>query len=198
MPFFKKKQESVEKTFDLPELPSFPEVEEIKQAINPRESNGIIPPLPPLLPSPAYAYPVSPMQAQPLQKPDIKKTEELGTPSWNAMPSQGPTVPLTRELESPSRATPISAQQVNISRTEASARIPKSREPIFIKIDKFSEALSNFEVIKKRIDEIDDLLKKTREIRQKEQEEFDAWEKEIVEIREKVNNIDSKLFSKIE
>lgn len=94
--------------------------------------------------------------------------------------------------------TPQTTTPFEIAQERTEERISRGREPIFIKIDKFSEALSNFESIRKKIEEIDDLLKRTKEIRQKEQEEFDAWEKEIIEIKEKINIIDEKLFSKLE
>lgn len=192
MPLFKKKQEKVEKAFGIPELPSFPEVQEIKEALKPREvTNEVIPPLPAF---PSFSNYPPPVQAQQLQKPDIKKIEEIGLPVWREQ-----RVPLTQELNPmqqiipPQITTPFESAQ---ERTEE--RILRAREPIFIKIDKFSEALSNFESIKKKVEEIDDLLKRTREIRQKEQEEFNAWEKEIIEIKEKINSIDEKLFSKLE
>ena len=83
-------------------------------------------------------------------------------------------------------------QRVSIEQEE-----PRQKEPIFIKIDKFSDALSNFESIKKKVEEIGDLLKKTREVRQREKEELDSWEKEIIEIKDRIRIIDEKLFSKL-
>lgn len=178
MPLFKaRKKEDIERGFSLPELPAFPEINEIKEALRP--SGEVIPPLPPYQAYQALPSYPSPVQAQPLQKPDIKKTQEIGPP-----------IELTQEIE-PLQTT---AMQPITERVE---RVVMGREPIFIKIDRFKESLENFELIKQKIDEIDELLKQTREIRQKEQEEFDAWEHEILEIKEKVNSIDEKLFSKI-
>ena len=63
---------------------------------------------------------------------------------------------------------------------------------------RFKEALSSFEVIKKRIGEIDALLKKTKDIREKEEEDFEAWEHEITEIKDRIAKIDDKLFSRVD
>lgn len=193
MPLFKKKQEKVEKAFDLPELPGFPEVQEIKEALKPKELlNEAIPPLP-AFPSIPYYPPL--VQAQQLQKPDIKKTEEIGLPVW-----QETKQPVTRELTelTPLKAAPVYPSVLEHVEERKERTEFRAREPIFIKIDRFSEALSNFESIKTKVQEIDDLLKRTKEIRQKEQEEFDAWEKEIIEIKEKIDSIDEKLFSKLD
>jgi len=179
MQLFKKKKEDAKGLFELPELPGFPEMREIKEALKPREE--AIPPLP-ALPS-ASQYPV---QAQQLQRPDIRKTEEIGSMS----------APLTREImpvQMPRTSYPM--QEENEEQVQ---RGSKQREPIFVKIDKFNDALNNFESIKQKISEIDSLLKKVKETRTKEQEEIDSWEREVEEIMSKVNNIDQKLFNKLD
>jgi|GEM_PF-2401630 chromosome segregation ATPase len=174
MQLFKKKKEDSGKLFELPELPGFPEMREIKEALKPKEE--AIPPLP--------ALPQYPVQAQQLQRPDIKKTEEIGSAS----------APLTREIMPVQMSRPSYPMQ---EENEEQAR-GKQREPIFVKIDKFNDALNNFEAIKQKISEIDSLLKKVKETRTKEQEEIDSWEREVEEIMSKVNNIDQKLFNKLD
>ncbi len=179
MQLFKKKKEDAKGLFELPELPGFPEMREIKEALKPREE--AIPPLP-ALPS-ASQYPV---QAQQLQRPDIRKTEEIGSMS----------APLTREIMPVQMPRP--SYQTQGENEEQVQRGSKQREPIFVKIDKFNDALNNFEAIKQKISEIDSLLKKVKETRTKEQEEIDSWEREVEEIMSKVNNIDQKLFNKLD
>ena len=179
MQLFKKKKEDTGKLFELPELPGFHEMREIKEALKPKEE--AIPPLPALPNAPAY-----PVQAQQLQRPDIKKTQEIGSAS----------APLTREIM-PMQAISRPSYPEEISEEQAQ-RGPKQREPIFVKIDKFNDALNNFEAIKQKIAEIDSLLKKVKETRTKEQDEIDSWEREVEEIMSKVNNIDQKLFNKLD
>ena len=71
------------------------------------------------------------------------------------------------------------------------------KEPIFVKLDKFKDAVEKFEQIKVKVSEIDDSLKKLREIKDREEHELRSWEEEVRSIKEKVASIDSSLFSKI-
>ena len=71
------------------------------------------------------------------------------------------------------------------------------KEPIFIKLDKFKEAVEKFDEIKDKIQDIDDSIKQIREIKEKEEQELKLWEEEVQAIKEKAANIDSSLFSKI-
>jgi hypothetical protein len=194
MPLFKKREpERAERSFDVPELPAFPEVREIKDALTPRDNFDSIPPLP-RLPS------ISPNpynQMQPKSEP--KKAQEIGGPVW-----QPENMPQSREISEPRTMESDEVEEVMLPqraqsypKTQSQSRQLKPKEPIFIKIDRFSEALKNFDQIKEKVDELDELLKKTREIRQQEQQEFESWEKEIEDIKDKISLIDEKLFSKL-
>jgi hypothetical protein len=72
------------------------------------------------------------------------------------------------------------------------------KEPIFVKINKYKEVLSNFEAVKKKVQEASETIEKIRELRQKEEEQLEEWHKELAEIKEKINSIDNKLFLRIE
>jgi len=72
------------------------------------------------------------------------------------------------------------------------------REPIFVKIDKFKEAVESLETINKKIQELNDLMMKIKETRAREEEEITKWEMEIQEIKSRLTIIDQKLFSKLE
>lgn len=169
MPLFKKKKEE---KGELPELPSFSEMQQIKQAIKPT------------------AMP------QDIGLPEMSEASKI--PARAALPAFAKP-PLTQEIGEPATPPPAVPQRYEISqpRKERAGAV-KLKEPIFIKIDNFKEALSNFELIKERLIEIDELLRKLKETRVKEQEEFDSWEKEVVEIKSKVDDIDERLFSNLE
>jgi hypothetical protein len=79
-----------------------------------------------------------------------------------------------------------------------SKEISRLKEPIFVKIDKFRDALSNLEFIKKKIQESSELLDKIRVIRSDEEEELEKWGQELNLIKDKIALIDKKLFSEIE
>ena len=76
-------------------------------------------------------------------------------------------------------------------------RMPMEK-PIFIKIDKFKESIENLNSIKDRLRNSSSLLRKIKEIRQREDAELAEWEKNLEKLKEKLEDIDKKLFSDIE
>lgn len=74
----------------------------------------------------------------------------------------------------------------------------KSTEPIFIRIDKFEESLKVFQTVKRKVSEIEELLKDTKEIKKREQEELTAWENEILQLKMQIEKVDEDIFSKID
>ncbi len=74
----------------------------------------------------------------------------------------------------------------------------KKAEPVFIRIDKFEESMKVFQKIKGQISEIEDLIRTTKEIRAKEEEELTSWETELQEIKNQIEKVDQDIFSKIE
>jgi len=74
----------------------------------------------------------------------------------------------------------------------------KFREPIFVKIEKFRDALNILESIKNKLKESSELLESIRETQRKENEEIDKWAREIEDLKDKVMIVDKKLFDKVE
>jgi len=176
MPFFRKKKK--EEKPELPELPSFAEIQQIKRAVRP-ESSGL----------------------GGIKVPEIQETS-VRTPTLHETPEVEEKV-VTRKVLTHEISEPI-IQNVPETQTEVETPVVRTKkqgkvkEPLFVKIDKFKEALSNFETVKEKLREIDELLKKIKETRIKEQEEFNSWEKEVNEIKDRIEDIDERLFSKIE
>jgi hypothetical protein len=74
----------------------------------------------------------------------------------------------------------------------------KKAEPVFIRIDKFEESMKIFQDIKSQISEIEELIKSTKEIKSKEEEELASWETEIQTIKNQIEKVDQDIFSRIE
>jgi len=72
-----------------------------------------------------------------------------------------------------------------------------SKEPVFIKLDKFKEATEKFNEIKEKVLEIEESLRKLKEVKEKEDAELRSWDQEMQLIRQKVETIDDSLFNKI-
>lgn len=74
----------------------------------------------------------------------------------------------------------------------------KKAEPVFIRIDKFEESMKIFQDIKSQISEIEELIKNTKDIKSKEEEELASWETEIQTIKNQIEKVDQDIFSRIE
>jgi hypothetical protein len=70
-------------------------------------------------------------------------------------------------------------------------------EPIFIRIDKFQLAKKNIEQIKEKVDEMEGIIGKIKQIKTKEEEEIKSWSQEIENLKIRLSEIDSNVFSQI-
>jgi len=70
-------------------------------------------------------------------------------------------------------------------------------EPIFIRIDRFEEALKIFNETKKKISEIERVLEDIKRVKEKEENELKIWENEIRTMKEQIEKVDKDIFSKI-
>ena len=73
----------------------------------------------------------------------------------------------------------------------------RKAEPIFIRIDKFDESMEIFENVKKKILEMEKMLKEIKKVKDGEEEELKLWEKNVQLIKEQIKKIDEDIFSKI-
>jgi hypothetical protein len=74
----------------------------------------------------------------------------------------------------------------------------KKAEPVFIRIDKFEESMKIFQDIMSQVSEIENLIKNTKEIKSKEEEELASWETEIQLIKNQIEKVNQDIFSRIE
>ena len=71
------------------------------------------------------------------------------------------------------------------------------REPIFIRLDKFEESLNIFKRTKEKISEVEELLKQTKELKEKENQELASWETDVQQIKNQIEKVDKNIFSKV-
>lgn len=173
MAFFKSKEENDRS--QLPELPGLPQMPEL-----------------PALPSTYNKNEVRPLPTFPKTslgesmgigaiKSTLDDNSDKDFESRKIVPGEKRTMELS-DMNAP--AMRVATKSVN-------------KEPVFIKLDKFQDAVKKFEEIKIKVKEIEESLAKIREIKDKEEEELKAWEQEIQMIKNNVNNIDVSLFSKL-
>ncbi len=179
--FSKKKRETGEKQLSAP--PKFPEMEEIRSAIKPVSEAREMPFSP--LPPPPMIFPAS-LPASSMPKAEEREYPIAAMPSF----SQPVNMPETREIYEPARKR-VTEESYDMGRK-------KPKEPIYVKIEHFKAALADFEGIKQQLQDSFEILEKIKATRAEEQEKLGIWEKEIESIKEKVAELDEKLFSKVE
>jgi len=74
----------------------------------------------------------------------------------------------------------------------------KKNGPIYIRLDKFEKALETFDEVRNRITEVENLLIKTKELKEREGKELEEWERELHIIKSRIEAIDKDLFSKLD
>ena len=99
-------------------------------------------------------------------------------------------VPLPRELEQPLFVEPKN----DITKKEI--KIPKHVEekPVFVQIDDYRDAMNGIEVLKQKVREVEYILDRLGEIKSQEQIEMSNCETSLNKIKEKLVEVDKKLF----
>lgn len=67
-------------------------------------------------------------------------------------------------------------------------------KPVFIKIEKYREALEKLSKIKEELEKVEERLSRIEEIQTKEDKEIESWRSDINSIKQKLLSVDSKLF----
>ena len=196
---FKKK----EKMNDLPDLtPSAPTMRDYQRVR--------LPPIEPLseekeeihsLPS----FPDSPMSkgfSQSAIKSAVGDSEHENSDEmneWKPEPkdtSSTPKNPRTIEMDEWSpQAMPILREEMRLPpppmRMSQSA---DSKRPLFVKLDKFREARDSLAKISEKLDQMDELLKMIRDIKAKEDEEINSWERDMENIKARISLVNKEIF----
>lgn len=188
MGLFKKKAKEEKEISGLPELPKLPEVPETDMNKFKREhyeESGITEPGEeiPMLPS----FPNGSLGnkfSQNTIKEAVRGGEEV-----NEVEADESEQEIQRMPKPPIRTAREYPQP---------ERMKTKEEPIFIRIDKFEEALSTFGGIRKQISEIESMFEDLKSIKEKEEKELEFWEKEVRKIKGEIEKIDKNIFYKAE
>lgn len=180
---FRKRKEGKEKFGKLSELPKLPELPPFPKfepkVFQPAERHGKIKDELPPLPS----FPRSSIGEE-VSRETIKEAVKEPYVSTIRLPNK----PKTREIE----------ERVPITRVVKEIRPEIKTEPIFVRIDKYRQAMSDFQDIKKELMEIENLLKDIKEIRAREEAELQTWQEEIRAAKERLESIDKTIFQKLQ
>ncbi|MBI4159107.1 hypothetical protein HY500_02510 [Candidatus Woesearchaeota archaeon] len=127
--------------------------------------------------------------------PKIPNLERLQFPEPN-FPESKMSMPrkmvLPDELSSIKRSVAISPAPPSIASSSDERYV--SKKGLFIKIEKYKEALESIEQIKTRINEIENALMNLEKMRRQEDLEIEKWRRDLNSIKQKLLGIDNTLF----
>jgi hypothetical protein len=118
------------------------------------------------------------------RKFSFPKTEEIEEPEMDFESFEEP------EYEEPKYEEP--------AYEEESFSSSRKQEPVFIRIDKFEEAMRVFEKTKKEVADIEKILKEINTNREEEEKVIQSWQDDVLKIKDQIEKVDRDIFSKIE
>ena len=67
-------------------------------------------------------------------------------------------------------------------------------KPLFVKIDKYKDAVYTLEEIKSKLEDAEKVLRNLERIKKEEEKEFSSWQHDLEAIKEKLLKVDTTLF----
>lgn len=74
----------------------------------------------------------------------------------------------------------------------------KDSKPIFVRLDKFQLAHNSLETVKAKLSDIEELLKRIRDVKTREDAELSSWEAEMETIKNRIQSVTNDIFDKAE
>ena len=201
MSLFGKKREKKEVFMSPPELPELPKLPNLpdldENSKNTREIHQL-----PSLPNNSFGKKFSQNAIKDAVSGEEEDEEVFDADEFGSDSEESPKMqkPLQRKIEPARRMSmtrELEGEEIPSEFKEAAIRVRKA-EPIFVRIDKFEDALHLFKKASAKISEMEKILKDIAKIKEEEEEELEAWEKEIQSIKQEIEKIDKEIFSKVE
>ena len=134
--------------------------------------------------------------------PSLPERKSLVRSTPSKQMQRSPFTPINYPTEEPAQIRKLNPPNIGPRTMELPDLQPKSStretEPIYIRLDKFQTTSSAFEEIKRKVIEIESILNKTKEIKEKEQKELEEWERQVQIIKARMDAIDKSLFNKLD
>jgi len=119
--------------------------------------------------------------------PSVHHEEDHGIP---------PPLSVHRNLPSPRSISPPAV--MSHAPLVAARKPEKKASDVFVKIDKYNSARRAMGDVKMKLVEIDELIKRIRETKIREEQEIVAWEKDMENIKARMKDITENIFEKID
>lgn len=122
-------------------------------------------------------------------------------PTKNNKKSEGmiPSINQINKKDISDSQTPrtVELSRTSFDKTKLQEKMSKQDEPIFVRIDKFQAAQKNFDKIKAKSKEIETILRKVKDVKEKEDKEIQSWTEDLEMIKSRLTEIESDIFDKI-
>ena len=130
------------------------------------------------------------------QKESNEEGYEMGLPEVPHMPEmpEEERIPKPRELEH----LPVQRRMYVQNKQSRMAMQPQQTADVFVRIDKFHTARKSLSEIQNRLNDIDELIRRVRETKLKEEQELASWEKDLMQIKARVQTVTENIFEKVE
>jgi hypothetical protein len=112
--------------------------------------------------------------------------------------------PELEEVEEEEESNFIPAPPVRQRFQSPPQRVARERESsappsdVFVRIDKFHASRKALSEVREQLQDIDELVKRIRETKLREEQELSAWEKDIVHIKGRVQTVLDNIFEKVD
>jgi len=79
----------------------------------------------------------------------------------------------------------------------AAAPVSSAGVDVFVKLDKFHSAKKTLSEVRGKLEDVDALIKKIREIKMKEEQEIASWERDLTFAKSRIQEITENIFEKV-
>ena len=123
---------------------------------------------------------------------DIKNAVNKGNEDEFTIPIRSP--PLNNKNMFGATMNPPPNFNFNVPENIIKKPVMDQNKPLFVKMDKYKEAMKVLDELKLKIDDAEILIKSIEDIKSEEEAKLQAWKKDLQNIKEKLNSIDNDLF----
>jgi predicted ribosome quality control (RQC) complex YloA/Tae2 family protein len=147
-------------------------------------------------------------QTIPVQPSTIKEMDEdaniptISKPRPKALPKPVSIIakaPEPFQMPPPRREVEIhpNVQTMPVQMTKQVSKPLNKNENIYLKIDKYESAKRALNSARKELEEIEDILKKIRDTKLREEQELESWEKQLLSAKAFVQEVNDTVFEKL-
>jgi hypothetical protein len=88
--------------------------------------------------------------------------------------------------------------QQKIASRAGPLNLTQRNRDVFVRLDKFHSAKMTLAEIGVKLEEINELVKKIREMKIREEQELNNWEKDIMQIKSRIREVTQNIFEKVD